>query len=162
MAAFRVFRGRPGQALGALGPDVAPRGDRSYSFRDPAPETGVWEYQVGEVAPDGGVRLLGSVGVHVAGALPPRPFLAPAHPNPFNPTTVLRFGLTAAGPVRLQVFDARGRRVRTLVHETLPAGFQQASWDGLDDAGRRLPSGVYVAQLQAAGQRFAQRLVLLK
>jgi hypothetical protein len=162
VAAFRVFRATPGGAFLALAPDVAPRGDRTYSFRDAAPAPGVYEYRVGEVAPDGGVLLHGSVGVHVAGSLPPRPFLAPATPNPFNPSTVLRYGITQAGPVRLEVFDARGRRVRSLVQANLPAGFQQTTWDGRDDDGRRLPSGIYVAQLRAAGSSFAQRLVLLK
>jgi hypothetical protein len=78
-------------------------------------------------------------------------WLEPNAPNPFNPRTELRFGLTAAGPARLDIFDARGRLVRSLLDADIGAGDHVAHWDGRDDAGRPAPSGAYLARLTAAG-----------
>jgi len=60
------------------------------------------------------------------------------------------------------VFDARGRLVRTLVDDTESPGRHEAGWDGADDAGRRVASGVYFARLVADGHSEATRMVLLK
>jgi len=76
-----------------------------------------------------------------------RASLHPAVPNPFNPQTRLVFDLTAAGPVRLAVHDLRGRLVRVLVNERLPAGHHEVVWDGRTTAGRVAASGTYVVRL---------------
>ncbi len=84
--------------------------------------------------------------------------LLPASPNPFNPTTQIGYDLSAVGRVRLEIFDALGRRVRTLVDETKPAGSYTATFDG---AG--LPSGLYLARLSLAdGRSLTRRLSLVK
>ena len=84
-------------------------------------------------------------------------------PNPFNPATTLRFDLARAGTVDLCVYDAAGRRVRTLVREHLDAGLGHAiAWDGRDDAGQRVPSGVYFCRLVTADTRTSRTLVLLE
>lgn len=88
--------------------------------------------------------------------------LSPAYPNPFNPQTTLGFRLAASLPVELVVSDLRGRHVRTLVRGELPAGDHNVVWDGTDDAGRQLGSGVYLARLRAGGVMQMQRLALLK
>ncbi len=62
-------------------------------------------------------------------------------PNPFNPRTEIRWESAAAGPVRLEIFDVAGRRVRTLAHGVQSAGRHQAVWDGRDEDGRALGSG---------------------
>jgi len=72
-------------------------------------------------------------------------------PNPFNPRTELRFDVARAGPVRLTIHDLRGARVRTLIAGDLPAGPAVARWNGRDDAGRDLPTGLYLARLAAPG-----------
>ena len=69
--------------------------------------------------------------------------LHPNVPNPFNPTTKIAFDLAHAGPVKLQIFDVAGHVVKTLVDGTTPAGRHEAAWAGLDQAGRRVSSGVY-------------------
>ncbi|MBN2171338.1 MAG: immune inhibitor A [Candidatus Krumholzibacteriota bacterium] len=98
-----------------------------------------------------------------AGPAPPAaaPAVA-AFPNPFNPKTTLRFTLTEAGEASLAVFDVHGRRCCRLVAGTLPAGEHAVDWDGRDDAGRRLASGVYLVRLESGGACAAARLVLLK
>lgn len=83
------------------------------------------------------------------------------HPNPFNPRTVLRFETARTGAVRIGVFDLRGRRLRSLVDETLGAGAHEVVWDGRDDAGRDLASGQYFARLEVAGQPPATRKMTL-
>ncbi len=84
-------------------------------------------------------------------------------PNPFNPETTIRYSLSTPGRVVLRIYNASGVLVRTLVDEPRPAGSHTARWNGADDAGRRLGSGVYFYELQtASGFRDARKLVLLK
>ncbi|MBM4118782.1 hypothetical protein FJ251_13820, partial [bacterium] len=94
----------------------------------------------------------------------PRPGATLAgYPNPFNPATALRFSLPEAAAVSVFVTDVQGRRVRSLVvRESRPAGEQSLAWDGRDDRGAPLPSGLYVAQLEAADARASCKLLLLK
>lgn len=90
-------------------------------------------------------------------------YLAPNHPNPFNPATELRFGLPDAATVTLQILDVQGREVaRPLAAALLPAGEHRLRWEAKDDAGRPLPSGVYFCRLEAAGQQASRTLLLLK
>ena len=94
---------------------------------------------------------------------PPAP-VAPltAQPNPFNPSTTLRFALPAAGAVDVAVYDLAGRRLRRLATGWREAGEQRVVWDGRDDSGHALPSGVYFAQVGGAGLDATSKLVLLK
>ncbi len=88
----------------------------------------------------------------------PRAFaLLSAAPNPFNPTTAIRYQLSAVSQVKLEAFDALGRRVRTLVDETKAAGSHTATFDAAE-----LPSGVYLVRLTAAGQSRAMRVLLAR
>jgi hypothetical protein len=84
------------------------------------------------------------------------------HPNPFNPVTEVRFTLDQAGPAQLQIFDTRGRLVRTLVSADLPAGQHEATWRGDDDRGRPVASGVYFYKLQAGDDVASKRMLLVK
>ncbi len=96
-------------------------------------------------------------------AVPARAFLDANYPNPFNPSTELRFGLPAAASVSLGVFDAGGRRVAALLDNApLAAGVHTLTWLGRDDDGRTLPSGVYFYRLEGAGQALTGKMLLLK
>lgn len=88
--------------------------------------------------------------------------LEPAAPNPFNPSTRLRYEVAAESRVTLDIVDVSGRRVRRLVSTVAAPGAYVATWDGRDDHGRELASGVYVAQLQTAHLTQTRRLVLLR
>lgn len=82
-------------------------------------------------------------------------------PNPFNPSTSIVFDLSAAARVSLNLFDIRGRPVKTLLSgRPLSAGRHELSWKGRDDEGNALPSGVYFYRLDA-GDEFASRKMLL-
>ena len=84
--------------------------------------------------------------------------LGPAVPNPFTRDLDLSFSLERAGLVRLRVLDATGRRVRTLVDGSFPAGTHPARWDGSDASGRELPNGVYLMVLEAHGERVSRKV----
>jgi hypothetical protein len=83
-------------------------------------------------------------------------------PNPFNPTTRIEFGLVDEVHASLVIYDVIGRRVRTLVDERLAAGSYVAIWDGRDDAGRKLGSGVYLTRLVAGKETVLRKMSLLK
>ncbi|MCP4570790.1 MAG: T9SS type A sorting domain-containing protein [bacterium] len=84
------------------------------------------------------------------------------HPNPFNASTSLSFDLPHGGPAELVLYDLGGRRIRTLVSETLSAGPYAVNWNGHDDRGLPVASGVYLVRLRALGLEETQRMVLLK
>jgi hypothetical protein len=83
-------------------------------------------------------------------------------PNPFNPSTRIRFLVPAAGSVELAVFDVRGQRVRTLLSGSQPAGVSEAPWDGRNDAGVPAASGIYFCRLSAQGNVLTRKMVLLR
>jgi len=85
-----------------------------------------------------------------------------AHPNPFNPSTRLAYSLGEAAHVHLDVFDARGRRVRRLLDASRSAGLFTVVWDGRDDRGRGLPGGTYLLRLEAGSQKATLKLSLVK
>ena len=95
-------------------------------------------------------------------ALPNSPQLAQNAPNPFNSQTVLAYFLPAAGPVRLEVFSLTGQRVAVLRHGLQQAGFHRLRWDGRDDAGRSVASGLYLYRLVTDETVLTRKLMLLR
>ncbi len=86
------------------------------------------------------------------GQLPAMAYMSPGFPNPLNPGTSIAFGLPQpGGHVSLRVYDVSGRLVRTLVDGELPPGRHSSRWDGRDDAGTPVASGVYFYMLDAPG-----------
>jgi hypothetical protein len=84
-------------------------------------------------------------------------------PNPFNPTTVIRYSVGQDGvPVKLVVYDVAGRRVATLKDGVSNAGQHAARWDGRDSSGAPVASGVYFARLEVGGWAATQKMLLLK
>lgn len=84
------------------------------------------------------------------------------YPNPFNPAVKFEFTLKESGKVRLSIYDIRGRLIQDIVNETLPTGRYERSWAGADKQGRRMASGVYFARMEADGQSWTHRMVLVK
>lgn len=82
-------------------------------------------------------------------------------PNPFNPVTSIRFEIPADSHVRIAVHDLSGRLVATLVDRPTPAGASSVSWDGRDERGRDVGSGVYLVQMEAGDFRATKKAVLL-
>jgi hypothetical protein len=84
------------------------------------------------------------------------------YPNPFNPRTTVEFTLPRDASTTLRVYDTRGRLVRTLIDSYVAAGRHSIRWNGQDDGGRSVSSGVYFLRLQADGQFLSRTVNLLK
>lgn len=95
-------------------------------------------------------------------SLPKEFSLAQNYPNPFNPTTSIDFAIPKATNVRLEVYNVLGQNVRTLVDEFLTAGQKRVEWDGLDDSGRPVSSGVYLYRIAADEFSQTKKMMLLK
>ncbi len=112
------------------------------------------------------LALAGSETVAPLASRLPRAFsLAQNYPNPFNPSTTISYRIpegTSPTPVKLSVFDLRGRKVIELVNSDQAGGTYSVLWNGKDSSGRPVASGVYFYRLQAAGQNAARKMVLLK
>lgn len=94
--------------------------------------------------------------------LPAAVTLLGAVPNPFNPQTVIRFAVPSAQDARLEVYGIDGRLVRRLVDGPVAAGLHEATWDGRDDAGRDVASGVYFHRLTCGGEVRTGKMVLAR
>ena len=88
--------------------------------------------------------------------------LAQNAPNPFNPSTTIRFVLPEAGAVRLSIYGADGRLVRSLVTSEFTAGSHEVVWDGTDNAGRACASGIYLCRLVTPAGALDRRMALVR
>ena len=84
------------------------------------------------------------------------------HPNPFNTETSIKFTMPYESAVNLNIYNAAGQKVRSLISETITAGTHSIVWDGKDDNGRVVSSGVYIAGLKSGTHSAAHTMVLLK
>ncbi len=97
--------------------------------------------------------------------LPLEPYqfdLKPNYPNPFNPETRIEYSLEHKGRVSVDVFDGLGRKIRTLESGVLGAGVHEAVWNGRDDSGRPVPSGVYVCRVRAGAFATSRKMALIR
>ncbi len=85
-----------------------------------------------------------------------------SHPNPFNPSVTLEYALPASGAVAMKVFDARGRLVRTLIDGPVAQATGTVTWNGRDDRGAALPSGLYFVETRAGDQVDVRKVTMLK
>ena len=88
--------------------------------------------------------------------------LAQNVPNPFNPVTTIKFSIASDQQVRLVIYDVAGRRVRTLIDEHRRADIYKVTWDGRNDHGQRVASGVYFYRLEAPGFSQTRKMVLIR
>lgn len=75
--------------------------------------------------------------------------LSHAFPNPFNPSTTLKFSLPKEEKVTIKVFNVLGKEIKTILNETRNSGETQITWDGTDNKGNQVTSGVYIINMQA-------------
>ena len=97
-------------------------------------------------------------------ALPDRLTRLGNTPNPFNPTTMIRFSVPAgpARPYSLKIYDVAGRLIRSLAAGQIGSGLHQESWDGRSDAGAYVGSGVYLYRVEVGKEHFTGKMVLVK
>jgi hypothetical protein len=93
----------------------------------------------------------------------PREFsLCQNHPNPFNPSTMIKYDLSQQVEVKLMIFNMLGRHVRTLVEQTQPAGRYTVTWDGRNEQGLPVSSGTFLYQLRAGNFVQTRRMALVR
>ena len=83
-------------------------------------------------------------------------------PNPFNPSTSIKFTVAREGHVELSIYDLSGRKVRNLISGSYGVGEHSTSWDGRDDAGSQMPSGIYVYKYKNGERQMSRKMTLLK
>jgi PKD repeat protein len=109
----------------------------------------------------GGVPIRGEATVNAKGG-GGAAVSASASPNPFNPQTKVSWSLKSAGATTVKIYSIEGRLVKTLHDGFAPAGVSEVAWNGLDNAGRAVTTGVYFLQVQSASEKAVQKLYLLK
>jgi hypothetical protein len=88
--------------------------------------------------------------------------LSQNYPNPFNPSTTIEFALPTATQVQIWVYNVTGQRVRTLTNQLLPAGYHSIVWDGTNDGGHEVSSGVYFYRIEAGDFIQSKKMILMK
>ncbi len=106
--------------------------------------------------PEGATSDVRQTGSDMAGRL------AVARPNPFNACATIQFTIEKGGIAEITVYDVSGRRVRTLVNSFVPAGVHEVIWDGRNDSGGRVASGLYLYRLRTGGVVETRKMVLLR
>jgi len=131
-----------------------------YRHVDSPEAAGDYDYRLRQIDADG--SSWSSEPVRVQLSAPSRLTLAPNYPNPFNPSTVLQFEIPSADQaVSLIITDLLGRRVRVLASGLQPAGSFRRTWDGRDDGGSPVGSGLYFAVLQQGEERCVRKMLKL-
>lgn len=83
-------------------------------------------------------------------------------PNPFNPSTTIRFELVRTSKIALEIFDVLGKKINTIAAGAFPKGRYNRTWDGRDETGREVASGVYIYRLKAENQIISKKMLLLR
>jgi len=84
------------------------------------------------------------------------------YPNPFSPETTIRYGLPEKTRVQLTVYNIVGQKVATLVDTEQPAGYYRVKWDGRDELGRQVPTGLYIYRFEAGDYVVTRKMTLMK
>lgn len=159
IAGYRLYRRTEGAELRPVNTGALLRPD-AHEYIDTGVAPGKrYEYTLAVVLEDGSEVTSHMVEVTVGAAALA---LDQNVPNPFNPATTISFTLPSAARATLAVFDAEGRLVRTLLDGALEGGFKQAEWNGRDNTGRQVSSGVYFYRLQSGKHVLTRKMVLLK
>jgi hypothetical protein len=103
-----------------------------------------------------------SIGGESDPAIPKDYAINDIYPNPFNSQMVINYAVPVESPIRLEVFDIGGRMVKTLLDERSSVGYHRIVWDGANDMGKKVSSGVYLIRLISNERRLVARATLLK
>lgn len=84
------------------------------------------------------------------------------YPNPFNPSTTINFSLKKEGLVKIDIYNIKGQKIKSLVNETLKSGSHQVLWQGKDNYGKTCASGIYFCKMSANGKNFTKKMLMVK
>jgi hypothetical protein len=154
--------------------DLATDEENDGVFTWSVTDTATTQARVRVVAKDAGLRTdtaisaadftitLAATGISPNTAVPDRYFLGPSFPEPFRDNAVVRFGLPRPTTVDLAVYSVEGRVIRHLAGGATPAGTWERYWNGTDDSGSRVPSGLYFLRLSTPEGILTQRITFLR
>lgn len=144
--------------------------EQSYRYTDYEVTPGIWYYWLQNIDIDQQMAFHGSISVTLtdndgnngAPVTPRLTSLNSIFPNPFNPVTTIAFGLARSEQVTLEIYNIKGSKVRTVVAGNLSGGTYRRIWNGTDDNGGALSSGIYFLRMTAGKYSSTAKLVLLK
>jgi len=136
-------------------------GEKNYYYTDNSTESGVtYFYQLEEVT------VLGKTKKHppisITAPVPVHFELFPNYPNPFNNATVFKYQIPTKTHVVIEIFNLLGRKIKTIVDETKDAGFYTVSWDGFDNQGLPVVSGIYFYHMSANSFKATRKLTVVR
>ncbi len=142
----------------------------SYTYTDSATEQNtVYYYWLESVSLEGSSEFFGPLTVTVGGGsgpetpeIPVFTALLNAYPNPFNPSTNLRYSMKEAGKVQIDIYNTKGQLVRSMNANHTTPGYYSMTWDGRDASGRTVGSGVYMYQMTSGQYKAAKKMILAK
>lgn len=142
--------------------------EESYSFTDTEVSTGFWYYWLQNIDMDGQQEFFGPLRADVQTDTPDTPIipletnLGKPYPNPFNPEVTIAYGLAKTEHLQILIYNNKGQKLRTLVDATVNPGSVRLLWNGTDDNGRALSSGMYFIKMTAGKYTATQKVILLK
>ncbi|MCB5267838.1 MAG: C25 family cysteine peptidase [Candidatus Cloacimonetes bacterium] len=167
LISYDVYRRSGGSAFELIG--VLPADAERFHCYDELPNLGQYQYYVkchyaeGNSRPSETLTIdWGSVSTPDSPELPSQTALQANYPNPFNPSTTIAFSLAEPAVVKLSVFNLRGQKVKTLTHQMMNRGNHNIVWNGDDDSGRSVSSGIYLIRMETAGSSFTRKAMLMK
>jgi len=163
LAGYRLYKGTSAAFVPSLGNRVA-QVPGNTSYVDPSPLPAWYKLSAYDIHGNesGFATLLPAGTTGVGDAVPHELAFTLGSANPVRGALALRLALPSAASVRVTVFDATGREVRTLATGTFPAGVSTLAWDGAAGDGAPAPSGLYFARLETAGHAIARRIVVAR
>jgi len=141
--------------IGFVNGNVTTTEPQAYYFVDKNLETGKYLYRLKQTDFDGSFEYSNTIEVEIS--IPTRFSLNQNFPNPFNPSTTIKYSLKDEGRVSLKIFNSLGEEVRTLVNEIKPAGNYEVEFNASE-----LPSGIYIYSIQAGEYISSKKMILLK
>jgi len=98
----------------------------------------------------------------IEGEIPDTYFINQNYPNPFNPSTTIEYGLPEESRITIKIFNILGQKVKTLVSENKPAGFYKITWNGDNDYGNKVASGIYIYRMNCSSFVMSRKLIIIK
>ncbi len=142
------------RVYGIVGGDLSGDGVADLIASDQVNSTNNLLLLVGDISTD--------INEKITQFLPDKMKLLQNYPNPFNPETTIKFTIDKQKNVSLIVYDLLGRRVKTLLNEEKQKGVYELKWNGKNENGNQLPSGIYFLRVESNGSQFFKKMVMLK
>jgi len=174
-AGFNIYRSQQenGDYVKINGTMIPGQGDaatgHSYSYTDRPDQAGTYYYKLEDIAINGQttfhgpIQVTGVTSVAIDQMVIPDHFeLSQNYPNPFNPETHIQFALPRDEQVRITIYDLQGQLVRTMVNERKSAGTYSVIWNGRDENGVKVSSGVYFYRIDAGEFTMTRKMILMK